>query len=173
MFEKADIKHWRKTVHKELRRASLDEAREPVVYRTAMIAATVYCFGTDPAILRELTSYDLAFVRDTLKRLRAAKILVGQKLRVRWNDDGAAGRVALMLDAMTAAGDLVRPVDERRSRAQKGKTRQSGGTRRRGPVARGVFTPAVAKCDPYYGLPEWGRTHRRQSTQPHSPPSNH
>lgn len=55
------------------------------------------------------------------------------------------------------AGLLTRPVDERRSAAQRARAPE---TRARGPrkvSARivGPFSPKLQKSDPLYGLPEW------------------
>lgn len=79
-------------------------------------------------------------------------------MRVRWDEPGFEGFLALGLDALVARGEVTRPVDQRRSNALKGKVgRKPGQTvRPRTVVAPGaVFTPARQKSNPLYGLPEW------------------
>lgn len=149
------MKRWRRTVHKELRRAGLpDDGSE--TYAAAIIAAAVYGFGTNLDVLAELTGRERTLIRTVLKRFRATRVLVGQTLRVGW-DDPKGGAFALILDAMVGGGDIDRPPDETRSAAQK--ARKSSGQRKpykpRSPQPQGVYSPKVRNTDPFYGLKEW------------------
>jgi hypothetical protein len=153
-FNREDVKRWRRAVHKELRWCKLPS--DDAVYRAAMVASGIYCFGTNLDVLVEVTGQDRKFVRDTLKHFRSRRVLVGQTLRIDWNDP-KSGAFALLLDAMVGAGEIDRPPDPKRSAAQR--ARKSSGERKpyrkRTPQPQGVFTPKVTKADPLYGLNEW------------------
>ena len=154
-FEKADVKRWRRTIHKELRRVRLSPSDGPS-YQVAMVLAAVYGFGTNAALLSELTGQSVEYVKTTLKRLRQQRILSGQTLRARWEDKKHGG-FAWIIDAMVGAGDLARFVDPKRSAAHKG--RHSGPRTPRRPrvtIAKGaIFSPKMVKSNPLYGLVEW------------------
>ena len=153
MFPKDEIKRWRRVVHKELSRVGFsgdDPKRLPAV---VMIA--VSGFGTDRSVLCEITGQPESFVRAVLTRLRKQRVLSGQALRVSWDDPGFDGTVAVVLDALVAAGDVARPVDPKRSKGLKGKAgRKAGGINRpRTVIAPGaVFTPGRIKSNPLYEL---------------------
>jgi hypothetical protein len=153
IFDKADVKRWRRTVHKELRRIRLPP--DDAAYPAAMICAAIYCFGTDVAVLAEVSGQPEAAVKPTLKRLRQQRALSGQTLRVAWNDEKTGG-FALLLDAMVAAGDLIRPVDEKRSAAHKGKHSGPRKPRQPGQASEpgAPFRPKVTNSNPLYYLDE-------------------
>lgn len=156
VFEKDSVKQWRRAVHKELRWLKLPS--EDPVYRSAMVCAAVYCFGTNVAVLAEVSGQETPFVRATLKRLRKTRILTGRTLRACEGWEGKHGIFAMMLDAMVAAGELYRPVDETRSQAQKARTtsRPRQPRQKRDVVdAPNVFKPTVTKANPKYGLAAW------------------
>jgi len=153
-FDRESVKKWRRAVHKELR--WLGAPSEDLVYRAAMVCATVFCFGTDADILAELSGQDEKLFRTVLKRLRKMRVLVGQTLRASDGWQGKYGNFGLMLDAMVAAGDLYRPPDEKRSAAQKAR-RNPESRKPRSPrqaVTPGT-RPKVVNSNPLYGLAEW------------------
>lgn len=154
-FERESVKRWRRVVHKELRWLKLPS--EDVVYRAAMVCAAIFCFGTNVDVLIEITGQDKARVRSVLKRLRKMRVLSGQTLRASGKWEGDQGAFGLMLDAMVAAGELYRPVNEKRSAAQK--ARKVSGPRKprtkREPQV--VFQPKVTNANPLYGLAEWDK----------------
>ena len=153
IFARDAVKHWRRTVHNELRRMRLTP--EGPVYPAAMVTAAVYCFGTDLDVLVEASGHQAEYVKRVLKRLRQQRVLNGPRLRVAWQDE-KHGDLAWFLDAMVACGDLVRPVDPKRSAAHKG--RHSGPRQPRAvrvkPEPRTPFRPAVVKSNPLYYLDE-------------------
>jgi hypothetical protein len=154
VFNRADVKRWRRVVHKELR--WLRCASEDPVYRAAMVLAAVYCFGTDVGVIAEASGQPEAFVRQVLKASRKERVIAGQTIRAAWN--GKHGVVALMLDAMVATGDLYRPPDPKRSAAAKARKQSARPQKPRAPrtkmAAGAVFTPKVTKSDPLYNLAE-------------------
>lgn len=157
MFTKPQIKSWRRAIHKEFRWwRTPSEAPE---YRAGMVLAAVYGFGTDVAIIAEVTGQTEAFVRAVLKRARKARILTGQTLRVAWNSKN--GAFALALDAIVAGCEgIARAPDPKRSAALKGRTRgpdKKPRARRVKPTTGAVFSPKITNSDPLYGLTEWGK----------------
>jgi hypothetical protein len=152
MFDKARIKQWRRDISKEMHKIGLPS--DTPEFDTGRVLAAVYGFGTDVDVLVEVTGYSAKYVRDVLKRCRKARIIVGQRLRVAWNEHG----ISLGLDAMVASGVCTRPPDPKRSAAQKARRQPAmrAPRRPRTVVAKGaVFTPKVTPADPYYGLSEW------------------
>ena len=158
LFERDSVKRWRRAVHKELRWLKLPS--EDSVYRAAMVCAGIFCFGTDVAVLAEVSGQEPRIVRSVLKQLRRNRALTGRTLRANGGWDGKHGALGMMLDAMVAAGDLYRPPDEKRSAAAKAR-KMSTERKARKPHQRvepgTVFRPKVSKSDPLYGLAEWGR----------------
>ena len=161
MFERTDVKRWRRTIHKELR--PLREPSDSPTYRAAMVLAAIYGFGTDITVLAEVSGQALEFVRGVLKRARKTRMLKGQTLHVGWNEQH--GLFALMVDAMVAEGTCSRPPDPKRSAAQKARQHGRGrGTSKRRQVvstAGAVFTPKITRSNPLYGLTEWVTEGRR------------
>jgi hypothetical protein len=161
MFEKEQIKRWRRTCHKEIDR--LGTTGDGDVFRaTGLVVMSIYAFGTDVQTLATLSGQTPAFVRNVLKRLRQQRILSGQRLRVNWNDKGFRGEISLCCDLLVAIGDVVRPVDPKRSAALKGKAgrKLGGANQRRTPkVTPGaVFTPQVkAVPNQLYQISDQGR----------------
>jgi hypothetical protein len=155
VFDKADVKRWRRVIHKELRRMRLPS--DDPTYPAAMVLAAIYCFGTDVSVLAEVTGVNEQRVRQTLKALRKRGIVVGQRLRTAMTDEKTGG-FAWILDAMVASGDLYRPPDPKRSAAMKGRKRGPNKQPRR-PRTKimpgAIFTPKVVKSNPLYGLAEW------------------
>lgn len=144
-FEKESIKRWRWTCHKEVDRLD-GKNGDPYFRAAALVAMSIYAFGTDVAVLSELSGQTPGFVRTILKRLRQERVLTGQRMRVSWNDKGAEGEISLVCDLLVATGHVTRPPDPKRSAALKGKAgRKRGGTNRtRKVVSEGaVFTPQV------------------------------
>lgn len=154
-FARESVKEWRRAVHKELR--WLKTPSDDPMYRAAMVCAGVYCFGTDVAVLVEVTGQEKPLVRSVLKRMRKMRVLTGQTLRASGGWEGTEGAFGMMLDAMVAAGELTRPPDPKRSAAQKARTRATASKPRapRAPKPSGMFMPKVQKSNPLYGLPEW------------------
>lgn len=159
VFERGKVRRWRRDMWRELVRAGFSPQRDTRKMSAALVLFAVSAIGTEITALMELTGLQAPFIRATLKRLRQQRILTGQKLRTAW--DSEAGGVAVMLDAMTAAGELYRPPDPKRSAAQR---RRAPESRARGPRAKRppvtlapgvVFTPPAVKSNPYYGLSEW------------------
>src|SRR5262245_46493131 len=99
MFDKQQIKRWRRACHKEIDRlgttGSADRFRA-----IGLIAMSIYAFGTDVTTLTTLTGQPSKMVRDVLKRLRTQGVLKGQTLRVNWNDKGFRGEVSLCCDLL-------------------------------------------------------------------------
>jgi hypothetical protein len=154
MFTKDQVKRWRRAVHKEFRWWRLPS--EDPAYRAGMVLAAVYGFGTDVAIIAEVSGQTVDFIRAVLKRARATRLLTGQTLRVGWNTK--EGAFALLLDAMVAEGSLSRPPDEKRSAAAKARPRgpDKKPRARRLHIPNGaMFSPKVTNSDPFYGLSEW------------------
>ena len=153
IFQRDDVKRWRRVVHKELRRMRVFP--EEASYPAAMVTAAIYCFGTDVEVLAETSGHPADYVTRVLKRLRQHRVLTGQRLRVAWEDEKTGG-FAWGLDAMVACGDLVRPVDPKRSAAHKG--RHAGPrkprTVRAKPEPQTPFRPAITKSNPLYYLDE-------------------
>lgn len=144
-YTKDAIKRWRRTCHKEIDR--LGAFHDADSFRAVgLVAMSVYAFGTDVTTLAEMTGQTPELVRNVLRRLRQQRILTGQRLRVNWNDEGFSGVVSLCCDLLVAVGEVVRPVDPKRSAALKGKAgRKAGGTNKRTTVlsAGAVYTPQV------------------------------
>lgn len=156
-FDKREVLRWRRTVWREFQRWGFDAPKIPA----AMVLAAVAAIGTDAESLIELTGSSKEYVRMVLRRLRKHRVLSGQTLRTAWESkDQFHGYVALMLDSMVAAGELQRPVDTKRSEAQKKRdpsTRRHGTTRRPRITVAGPFTPAMQRSDPYYQLTDEAR----------------
>lgn len=144
-YTKDSIKRWRRTCHKEIDR--LGTYGDADSFRaTGLVVVSVYAFGTDVSTLCVLTGQSPEVVRNVLKRLRQQRILTGQRLRVNWNEKGFCGVVSLCCDLLVVVGEVVRPVDAKRSAALKGKAgRKAGGTnKRRVTLLTGaVYTPQV------------------------------
>ena len=160
-FDRASVKRWRRAVHKELRWLKLPS--EDAVYRAAMVCAAIFCFGTDVAVLAEVSGQDPDVVRSALKQLRRNRALTGRMLRASAGWDGTFGAFGMMLDAMVAAGDLYRAPDEKRSAAAKARAKPTERKARqpRPRVDPGtVFRPKVSKSNPLYGLAEWEKRGR-------------
>ena len=149
LFERADVKRWRRIVHKELKRARMP-SNDPT-YPAAMVCAAVYCFGTNRAVLLEVSGVEEAIVTATLKRLRKERVLSGQTLHAGWNDK-KHGWMAWFLDAVVGSGDLVRPVDPQRSAAHKGKHGGPRKPRRVVPPPNEPQAPKMINSDPKYWL---------------------
>jgi hypothetical protein len=154
MFTPKQIKLWRRTTFREISRLGFKPERRE--FWAGMVMATVYSFGTDVATLCALTGYSDEFVRATLKRLRKTRVLVGQTMRVAWDDPGFTGQVALVCDVLTAGGVVNRPADPKRSAAQKARTASGKprAPRRASPKPSGPFTPKVVKSNPLYEIAE-------------------
>lgn len=156
-FDQTALRRWRRDVLRELSKAGF---QNPAAMGAGLIMVSAAHFGTDVSILVELTGHDDRFVRKVLKRLRAERIITGQKVRIRWNDeghDGFAGFVAFCCDALVAAGECYRPVDPKRSAAQKvaAQKRDMTKPRRRVKVPEGaMFSPRQIKANPFYDLEE-------------------
>lgn len=143
-YTKDSIKRWRRTCHKEIDRLGT-YGHADSFRATGLVVMSVYAFGTDVTALAEITGHSPKFVRDVLKRLRQQRVLSGQRLRVNWNEEGFSGVVSLCCDLLVAIGEVVRPIDARRSAALKGKAgRKTGGTNK-----RRVTLPAGAVYSPH------------------------
>jgi hypothetical protein len=154
MFDKQKIRKWRKQVWRVLAR----EGFQPAHMNPVMVMAAVDVVGTNPALVSSLVGVSIDYVTKVLRRLRKQRVLSGQTLRVRWDEPGFEGRVAFILDAMVATGEVVRPPDEKRSAAQKARapeTRVRGPRGKRSQAPVGAFTPKHVKANPLDGLSEW------------------
>ena len=153
-FDKKAVKRWRRDVWRVFEKQGF----KPAEIMAALVMAAVAAFGTDLSVLSEITGHSADYVRVVLKRLRKQRVLSGATLRTAWDDDNAGG-LATALDAGVAAGIFTRGVDPKRSAAQRKRaasTRAYGPRRKSTAVAPGaVFTPAMKKANPLYGLPEW------------------
>lgn len=150
LFDKREIQRWRRTVFRELHALGF---RSPSDLGAGLVLATIGYFGTDIDVLIEMTGHSREFITKVLRRARKERIVRGQTLAVRWDAEGFEGSLAFALDTMTAAGMLFRPVDQKRSAAQRGAMRKPRGKYRpRQPKVVGAFTPAKSHSNPYYQL---------------------
>ncbi len=158
-FDKHAVKRWRRDIW----RIFAKDGFTPPELMAVLVLVGVSQFGTDLGVLSELTGSSAAYVTKVLRRLRKQRVLSGQTLRVRWEDDDD-GYLAAMLDAGVSAGLWVRAVDSKRSAAQKARAPE---TRHRGPkrpavrVPTGaVFTPKKQHADPLYASEEYANAPR-------------
>jgi hypothetical protein len=164
-YDRQSIKRWRRTCHKEIDR--LGACGDADHFRaTALVAMSVYAFGTDVTTLSDLSGQSPAFVRTVLKRLRQQRVLSGQCLRVNWNEKGLVGMVSLCCDLLVAVGEVMRPVDPKRSAALKGKAGRKRGAanRKRIPLTSGAsYSPKVTPVpNQLYQIAPNGREALRQ-----------
>lgn len=155
MFTPKQVRHWRRAAFREIQQLGFIPGHRE--FSAGMVTAAVYCFGTDIETLCTLTGYSAELVGAVLKRLRKTRILVGQTMRVAWDDPGLRGPIAVTCDVLTAAGVVDRPADPERSAAHVG--RHSGPRKPRTPSPRvvGAFTPKVVKSDPLYEIAKSGK----------------
>ena len=168
-FDKVGVRRWRRDIFREIRSSGI-EPNEPA-FSVGMVLSAVYGFGTDTGVIAELTGLHEDYVKSVLKKLRKARVLRGQTLRVRWNADGFEGTLAFVLDAHVAAGNFTRGVDEKRSAAQRARRRPEMVKPRKPRAVQpkgAVFTPGVTKSNPLYGLPEWESETKRDAVDPHA-----
>jgi hypothetical protein len=162
LFSPARVRRWRRDVFRTLTGMGI----KPSPMLTAgMVLAAISGFGTDPLVLRELVGADETFLRRIVRRLRKQRVLVGQTLRVNWDDEGFAGVVAVCCDVLVATGCVARPVDPARSAAMKARTvptrKPRQRARRKVTVLGTVWTPKHVKANPLY---QWaGDTEDSQS----------
>lgn len=161
-FTTKQVRRWRRDVWREIVALGFNEKNPRVLY-VGMVLAGVLGFGTDPAVLSELTGASQEFVKQALTRMRKARILSGQTLRIRWDKEGLEGAVAFGCDIMAAAQDGVdRVPNPKRSAAQKARSRTVPSKPRaaRAPKAIGAFTPRTTVADAWYQATPEGRDGR-------------
>lgn len=153
-MDKVAIRRWRRTVFRVIQ--SIDKRWKPTdsAFSAAMVMAGIDGFGTDVGVLVELTGFSEPFVGQVLRRLRKSRLVVGQTMRVQWDDtDAFTGSVAFVADALVGAGLVDRTPDPKRSAAAKTRRHSSPSVPRRARVrvAEGaVFTPKRVKSNPLY-----------------------
>ncbi len=164
-FDPVRVRHWRRTIFREFTGMGFRPGRE---LGAATILAAISGFGTDAGVLSEVTGFGEEFIAKVVKHVRKAGILRGQTLRTGgWDKQGGIGYVAVMLDAMVAAGDLYRPVDPKRSAAQKARAVGSRHTRSvraaLRPAPGAIWTPKQTSGNPWYDLAERQKKPTEQS----------
>ncbi|MDP3768588.1 MAG: hypothetical protein Q8S13_11290 [Dehalococcoidia bacterium] len=155
-FDRKLVKRWRRDVW----RVFADQGFKSPEIPAAMVLAAVMCFGTDLSVLSDITGSSEAYVRQVLRRLRQQGVLRGRTIRTAGlGREADVATLGMVLDAGVAAGIFTRSADPKRSAAQKARkpeTRARGPRRPRTQVTPGaLFTPALQRSNPLYGLPEW------------------
>jgi hypothetical protein len=179
MLSKAEIVKWRRFLFRTVQSADRRLKPSDAVFSAAMVMAGVSVFGVHRATLAQVCGFSEAYVGRVLSRLRKARLLRGESLRVMWDHD-QHGDIAFICDALVASGAVVRmPKDGTTAAGQKrrqawrdaGRCVNCGGDRDgaqatcltcRGAVARsaqrrvdrerGVWTPQWTPADPRYKI---------------------
>lgn len=156
--EKLRARRWRRDTYRLLSSIDPHWNTASAAFACAVVMIGVAAIGTDPTALTTLTGYSGGLITRVLRRLRKSKLLIGQTLRIDW-DDKENGWCAVLLDGLVASGEAVRVPDDKRSAAakQRSVTRQSPAVRRpRAVIAPGaVFSPKFVKSNPLYLHPKW------------------
>jgi hypothetical protein len=156
MIHAKQVRRWRRDTFRILQ--SIDRrwrATDPT-FSGAMVLAAIAAIGTDPSALQDLTGFSKPFIVKILRRARKHKIIVGSKMRTAWADEGFAGQMAVICDALVVAHDVARVPDAKLSAIQKKAAQKRAAAvkrprRKRAPMVPGtMFTPKQVKSNPLY-----------------------
>lgn len=111
MLTKQEIVKWRRFLFRTVQSADRRLPPSDATFSAAMVMAGVSVFGVNRAVLSEVCGFSEKYVGRVLARLRKARLLRGETLRVAW-DHEKHGDIAFICDALVASGAVARMPEE-------------------------------------------------------------